>query len=105
MASCTCVRPAFSRADLRVLRKTAYRAEWMDFSIAFRERNGPRLLPQLRIVQHGLSLKPMPVASQLRPKWKPIRHCFLVLVFGIISRADGTFTIPIDYGTGIAQGI
>lgn len=36
---------------------------------------------------------------------KIIRYCFLALGCGFILRADNEFTIPVDDGSGIAQGI
>jgi hypothetical protein len=43
------------------------------------------------------------VASQSPPKI--IHYCLLAMVFSLILRADEKFTIPLDDGTGIAQGI
>jgi hypothetical protein len=43
------------------------------------------------------------VASQSPPKI--IHCCFLAMVFSFILRADEKFTIPLDDGTGIAQGL
>jgi hypothetical protein len=45
------------------------------------------------------------VMSQLLPTCNMIRYCFFLLVFGFILRGDNEFTIPLDDGSGIAQGI
>jgi hypothetical protein len=45
------------------------------------------------------------LASQLRPMGRIIQYCFLALVCGFILRADNEFTIPLDDGSEIPQGI
>ncbi|HTB13479.1 MAG TPA: hypothetical protein VK752_17990 [Bryobacteraceae bacterium] len=45
------------------------------------------------------------LANQLRPIGKIIRYWFLALVCGFIVRGDNEFTIPLDDGSWIAQGI
>lgn len=45
------------------------------------------------------------MASQLQPMGRIIPYCFIALVCGFILRADSEFTIPLDDGSGIAQGI
>jgi hypothetical protein len=45
------------------------------------------------------------MASHLRPMGRMTHYCFLAVVFGFILRADNEFTIPLDDGSGIAQGI
>jgi hypothetical protein len=45
------------------------------------------------------------LASQLRLMGRIIQYCFLALVCGFILRADNEFTIPLDDGSEIPQGI